>query len=248
MSALKRFGFAMLYVVFTVVGVVMAISSTGSERVAGVGIASFFGLGGLGYWLVRRTRPVARGVPTVIQINHQPRPALVFPLVRSRMVGVLTIALGFLVAGVAFVAVPTEFDRRPPKFVFWFGAAVVVLVLALLPMVLRSVGKGGYLALTPDGIATKGLGRSFVAWDAIYSVGVKTIQRWDNVVLTLRPGATFDAPRLSRAIGRFGRKFVDYDLAYPVMRYDIDAVALVDLIHRLVADPAARARLGTTPL
>jgi hypothetical protein len=246
---LKRLFFVAVMALFTAVGILLLVAGEGDERWLGLMTVLFFGVGGSAYafmpLLGRRTDPVHVG-----RVAHRgrDRPALVFPLVRSRLLLATVACLGFAGAGVIMASMAGTFadpgeDPGWPRFV---GVACAVLGAGGAVAGIRGGAFGTtYFALTPDGILFRSpLGSSFVRWDAVTEAGLFEMSHNSFLGISVSDPAAVEttAPRW---LQQANRSLSRWDLSLATSTLAVDASVLEATVRHYLRHPEARPELGT---
>lgn len=249
MRRLKRLFLVAIIVLFTALGIVLLLAGERDERWIGLMIVLFFGVGGSAYvfmpLLGRRTDPVHVGRVAHTGGDH---PALVFPLVRSRLLLATVACLGFAGAGVIMAVMAETFadpgeDPGSPRFI---GLACAVLGGGAALAGLRGGAFGAsYLALTPDGVLFHSpLGSSYVRWDAVSEAGLFEMSHNSFLGISVSDPAAVETSG-PRWLQHANRSVSGWDVSFATSTLAVDPSVLEATLRHYLRHPDARRELGT---
>ena len=244
---LERAFLAFLVILFTVAGLALLIDGDGTDRWVGLLLVLFFGVGGsfmvLRTRLGRRMDPVHTGWVTWRAVR---RPALVFPLVRSRILLAGIAGLGMGAAGLIMAALAGSL-ADPGESGDWprFVGVVAALLFGGMGLIQLRHGFGrGQVALTPEGVLFRGPGSYFVPWEAITEVGLYEVRGTPILGLNVSDPSAVETS-VPRWLQKLNREMSDWDVSIPVVMVAVEPEVLDSTVRHYLREPAARAQLGT---
>lgn len=249
MRRLKRLFLVAIMLLFTAVGIFMLVGGEGEEQWLGLLLVLFFGVGGSAYafmpLLGRGTDPVHVG-----RVQHRGRDqaALVFPLVRSRLLLTTVACLGFAGAG-AIMAVMAEAFVDPGEDPGWprfIGVSCAVLGAGgALAGIRNGVFGRTYLALTSDGILFHSpVGSSYVPWDDVTEAGLFEMSHNMFLGISVSDPAAVETSG-PRWLHQANRGLSGWDLSFATSTIAVDPAVLEETVRHYLQHPEARRELGT---
>lgn len=246
-SRLKRLGLIVVWLVFTAIGLSMALAGVSGDRLAGWAITVFCGAGGLMWFLLTRprSRPPA-GIRTAMVTHHgNSQMAFVIDYDRRRVLIASGGLLAFAAGAAAFI-IPPSLGSRGEVGTLLMGIACVALFGGIGIFGLLRAGTGSRLALTRDGLlATGPAGATFAPWDAIAEVG--EVEMYHNRFLAIRASdpSRIEMGRLQGLSGRAQRSMTGADLTFPFSSLAVEPADLTSAIARYRGRSELRVRIGS---
>lgn len=240
-----------------IVGFVMAFGSDGGDRVPGVGVLAF-GIAlasaapAFRTW-ARRGEVAGEAVARAGSVEA----AIVFPYSLTKALALAVGATAFALASAAIAFGAEAFADDPADSTWLYrvvGAVGSVVFGAMAALWTRSLRRRPSVSITRSGIQIDvGGNRTFVPWEIVADVRAFEIGAHTGGGRATEPLIGIDvsererveAPAWARLLMPLNRRFGG-DISIAVRTLDVDPALLYWTLRRYVADPPARAAIGTS--
>jgi hypothetical protein len=225
---------------FAIAGLALLVFGTGRDRVGGLMLVLFFGVGCLSAFampLFTRTRGSAGARLGTARHRGRSVPALVFPISRAKLRLAALGSAGMSTAGVLMVVLGGS------MLIVLAGLAAAGVFGSFVVLALLNEWNPASVALIRDGIFARGaVGSTFVRWEAIESAGV--LEMGDTRMVAIRttdPGAV-DAGKIGGWLGRANRGLIGADATYSGL--EVPEEQLAEAISYYCEHSGERERIG----
>ena len=240
--AVKRAGLIVLFVLFTIGGLAIAVFGEGSDRLLGLATVLIFGGGGAALWFMNRPNRRLHG----LQAGTIPAPGGREPvfIARSDPVVLRVAALGCIAmgAGTLMFAVPGGSDADVVERLL-LGAGGVFLVGIGLFSAYRSANSPK-LVLARSGIRATGPAGWFVPWEAVAGIGELVVHENPFLAIRVTDPAAIEMSGAQQLLHAAERSIMGTDLSFPLRTLTVDPAELNAAIERYLEQPEERAGIG----
>jgi hypothetical protein len=238
----------LVFVLFTVGGLAMAVSGDGDTRRGGIVVLLFFGLGGVAF-IVAKSKGSGAGLAVeTVRWEGMPQRALVMPVRPGKWLTTMLALAGMGTASL-LMGIWSDVFTDPgehPLFIWLvgFGGGGFLLLMAMAHLLALRNG-APRLALLPTGLAmTGGPSQSFIPWEAVTDVGTfeMAIRRaaLRMVAVKVVDPTAIRRPLLTRVLMVGQRYFYGSDVNLPEVDFALDAEQIASLVRAYWQNPSLR--------
>lgn len=245
-----------LMILFTGVGVTMAVTGRGGERLIGVACALLFGASGLVFLVVKRRRPEAALRIAMETAGGAPQQAVQVPVRMSKWVGTV-LGLGAMAAACILLGAAAGTVADPgesPAFIqlIGFGGGALFSSIALAHLASLTQGRARLVLLDHGVLMIGGPAPSYVPWAVMERVGFWELQISGHVQkfigIRVTDATAIRRPLYSKLLMTGNRKMSGWDVTYTENLFDIRAEELTLLLQAFLHQPDLRRAAWSLPV